>query len=83
MVCTVQAVADWLNRKALAVDRVGPPILTPLSGVPSCREAAPLIQLGDLGERYKLPQWGLGLRSSRQRFLRILSCNPAFLEVTF
>ena len=31
-------------------------------------EVGPLIQLGGLGERCKLPQWGLGRSPSRQRF---------------
>jgi hypothetical protein len=76
------SVANWLNKKALAVERLGPPFLIPHSGVP-CREAAPLYPARGSGERCKLPQWGLGRSSNRQRFLGILNCIPTFLEVKF
>jgi hypothetical protein len=32
------SVADWLSKKALAVETFGPPLLMPRNGVP-CREA--------------------------------------------
>jgi hypothetical protein len=53
------SVADWLNKRALAVERLGPPLLLLRSGVP-CREAALLIQLGGLGSAVSSPSgvWG-------------------------
>jgi len=39
----------------------------------SKRTRAPGIQLGGLGERCKLPQWGLGQSPSGQRFWCYLS----------
>ena len=52
----------------------------PLSSLPSpplrsrsLRSRAPWIQLGGLGERCKLPQWGLGRSPSGQRFWCYLS----------
>jgi len=40
-------------------------------------EVSPLIQLRGLGERCKLPQWGLGQSPSRQRFWCIFRCRNA------
>ena len=71
-------VADWLNKKALAVERLGPPLITPRNGV-RWREAAHLKPARGLGSAVSSPS---GV-CSRQRLLRILNRNLAFIEVTF
>ena len=52
------------------------PSLSPSPGVP------PLNQLGGLGERYKLPQWGLGRSPSRQTIWCISGPKGAALVAT-
>ena len=62
-----------------------PPSFPPLSQPsPSpCREAAPQIQLGGLGERCKLPQRGLGRSHSRNRIWCILALKSVILWQQF
>jgi len=45
----------------------------PLPPFPFLRSRPPLMQLGGLGERCKLPQWGLGPSPSRNRIWCILA----------
>ena len=58
------------------------PFPLPPQSLPLRLEVGPLIQLGDLGERCKLPQWGLGRSPSRQKIWCISGPKGAALVVT-
>jgi hypothetical protein len=69
-------VADWLNKKARAVERLGPPFLRPRSG-------PPLNAPGGLGSVVSSPSGIWGKAPADNGFLRISNCIPAFLQVTY
>ena len=59
-----------------------PPLPSPPLPSPLPLEVGPLIQLGGLGERCKLPQWGLGRSPSRQKIWCIFEPKRAALVAT-
>ena len=60
-----------------------PPLPFPsLPSPPLPQKQAPLIQLGGLGERCKIPQWGLGRSPSRQTIWCISGPKGTALVVT-
>src|SRR6218665_322488 len=76
---------EWLNpgrnKFIPGTARNCPGVVTPLKWTRNkeCRapKARCLLRLGGLGERRKLPQWGLGRSPSRQRILEHSRSNEA------